>query len=349
MGVTNDVTAMGRQPEIKYALSVLVAGLFAVGYAIGGITMRNKAWKIVVPLFFAQFFVMSWIGHRLPGWQQLVQLNAAETNALRDRLSFDGAAMIILVVLGYIAFVWVFVAEGKRYVRTQIEKASLESEMAAAHEVQRLMIPEKLPPIEGFLLESIYYPAMEVGGDFFQIIPLKSGHTLVVIGDVSGKGLGAAMMVSMIVGTLRTASSSTEEPAAILFELNRQIFESTYSGFATCLVMRLERGGRLSMANAGHLPPYVNGVEVPFVGSTPLGIIEDAAYEQMSVEMSGADVAMLLTDGIAEAQDEQQELLGFPRIEAMLREGASAKSLADAAKKHGQTDDITVIRIARAG
>jgi serine phosphatase RsbU (regulator of sigma subunit) len=203
-----------------------------------------------------------------------------------------------------------------------------------------------LPPISGFTLESVYYPASEVGGDFFQIIPLKSGRTLVVIGDVSGKGLGAAMVVSMMVGTLRSISGSSEEPAEILFELNRRLFESTYEGFATCLVLRLEDGGSVSIANAGHLSPYVNGIEIPFAGSTPLGIIEDAAYEQMSLQMSAADVAVLLTDGIAEAQNERRELLGFSGVESLLREGSSAKALADAARKHGQTDDLTVISIA---
>ncbi len=342
IGLTNDVMAMGRQPEIKFALSVLVSGLFAVGYAVSGITMRSRSWKVSVPLFLVQFLVMTWLGNRFPGERQLTQLSAAETTGLRSRLTFDGLAMITSVVLGYVGFVYVFVAEGKRYVRTQVEKASLESEMAAAHEVQRLMIPEKLPSIEGFTFESVYYPAMEVGGDFFQIIPLKGGGTLVVIGDVSGKGLGAAMVVSMMVGTLRTISGISEAPEEILRALNRILLESTYEGFATCVAIRLETGGKFLMANAGHLSPYINGVEVPFGGSTPLGLIEDATYEQVSLQLSAGDVAVLLTDGIAEAQDEDRHLLGFSGIESLLREGASATGLADAARRHGQTDDISI-------
>jgi serine phosphatase RsbU (regulator of sigma subunit) len=209
------------------------------------------------------------------------------------------------------------------------------------------MVPETLPPIFGYEIESIYRPAAEVGGDFFQVIPLQRGRTLVVIGDVSGKGLRAAMIVSMIVGTLRTISGFTEEPAEILAELNRRLFGRAHSGFVTCLAVRLDDEGQLTLANAGHLPPYLNGAEVPIAGSMPLGLIESAAYEQTTLEMHPGDVAVLLTDGIAEAQNEQKELFGFSRVESLLREGATARNVADAAQQHGQNDDLTVISLTR--
>ena len=131
-------------------------------------------------------------------------------------MAFDGVAVIFSVVLGYVGFVHVSISEARRYSKAQIDKASLESEMAAAREVQRLMVPEDLPAVHGYTIESVYRPAAEVGGDFFQVIPLKSGRTLIVIGDVSGKGLRAAMIVSMLVGMLRTVSGFTEEPGEIL-------------------------------------------------------------------------------------------------------------------------------------
>ena len=151
-----------------------------------------------------------------------------------------------------------------------------------------------------------------MGGDFFQVIPLKSGRTLVVIGDVSGKGLRAAMIVSMIVGTLRTVSGYTEEPAEILGELNRRLCGRMQEGFATCLAVRLEEQGRITMANAGHLPPYRNGTEIPFPGSLPLGLDENAVCEQTRLEMRVGDPIVLLTDGIPEARNQQGMLLGFP-------------------------------------
>ncbi len=221
----------------------------------------------------------------------------------------------------------------------------VQQELDAAREVQRVLVPEDLPHIPGYVVESVYRPAAEVGGDFFQVIPFKSGRTLVAIGDVSGKGLRAAMIVSMIVGTLRTVSGFTEEPAEILAELNRRLCGRMSEGFATCLVVRLEAGGRLTLANAGHLPPYLNGIEIEIAGSLPLGLVESASYEQTTMAMAARDVAVLLTDGVCEAQNKHHVLFGFARVESMLRENASAGDLALAAQEHGQNDDLTVLRV----
>lgn len=219
---------------------------------------------------------------------------------------------------------------------------------SAAREVQRVLVPESLPHVPGYSVESVYRPASEVGGDFFQVIPLASGRTLLAIGDVSGKGLRAAMIVSMIVGALRSISGFTEEPAEILAELNRRLCGRMGGGFATCIAVRLEEPGTLTLANAGHLPPYLNGIEAELGGSLPLGLVESATYEQTTLPMAPGDAAVLLTDGICEAQDERQVLFGFARIESMLREGASPGDVATAAQKHGQNDDLTVLRVVRA-
>jgi serine phosphatase RsbU (regulator of sigma subunit) len=221
----------------------------------------------------------------------------------------------------------------------------VQQELDAAREVQRVLVPEALPHIHGYEVESVYRPAAETGGDFFQVIPLQSGRTLLAIGDVSGKGLRAAMIVSMIVGTLRTISGYTEEPTEILSELNRRLCGRMGEGFATCLVARLEERGQLTLANAGHLPPYMNGIEMEVAGSLPLGLVETASYEQSTMSMTSGDVAILLTDGICEAQNERRVLFGFERVESMLREGASAGDLALAAQQHGQNDDLTVLRV----
>jgi serine phosphatase RsbU (regulator of sigma subunit) len=243
--------------------------------------------------------------------------------------------------------VYVSIVEGRRYLQTQMEKASLESEMAAAREVQRVMVPEEMPVVSGYSIECIYRPAAEVGGDFFLVIPLKNGRTLAVIGDVSGKGLRAAMIVSMLVGILRTLNDFMDNPAEILTELNRRNCGHTDGGFATCIVVRLDEDGKLVLANAGHPPPYLNGAEVALAGSMPLGLVETTVYGLTNLEMRTGDRMVLLTDGIAEARNKKGELLGFPRVESLLREGISARDLADNAQQHGQEDDITVIGITR--
>jgi hypothetical protein len=347
VGFTNDVGDMAVERPLRLALWVLLSGLCSVSCAIAFVTLRRKAWMAILPLFVVLFLTLTLMDAWFPDPPQPVQLNAFETGRLHSRLLFDGYAIMVWVVLGCAGLARVVRNEGRRYLQAETEKASLESEMAAAREVQRVMVPEELPPIFGYGIESVYRPAAEVGGDFFQVIPLKSGRTLVVIGDVSGKGLRAAMIVSMIVGMLRTVSGFTEEPAEVLAELNRRLYGRTHGGFATCLAVRLEDGGRLALANAGHPSPYLNGTEVPFAGSIPLGLVETAGYEQTSLEMRGGDIAVLLTDGIAEAQNQERELLGFPRIESLLREGATAKNLVETAQQHGQNDDLTVLSIAR--
>jgi hypothetical protein len=346
-GFAGDSINMGHQSVLHFAISVFLSGLFPVAYASTGITLRSKFWMACIPIFLVQGGSMALLNTLLPEAPRSVQMDAAEMTRLQGRLLFDGVAVMASIGLGYGGFVYVSISEGRRHIRSQSEKAMLEGEMSAAREVQRLMVPEVVPAIAGYGIESVYLPASEVGGDFFQVIPLKSGRTLVVIGDVSGKGLRAAMIVSMIVGTLRTVSGYTEEPGEILGELNRHVCGRFHDGFATCLAVRLEADGRLTVANAGHLPPYLNGTEVGFAGSLPLGLAEDAVCEQTSLQMAAGDRMVLLTDGIAEAHNEQKELLGFERVEAMLRAGASPKKVAEMALQYGQNDDITVLSVAR--
>jgi serine phosphatase RsbU (regulator of sigma subunit) len=354
IGVAIDIAHLGRQPAPRLAATVLVIGLFAVCYTASAILLGGKFWKAYLPLFVLQALCMTLLEIRFPDLVQGAQLNAAETARLQSRLAFDAGAVIISIVLGHVGFVYVSVTEARRYVTSQTEKATLQGEMAAAREVQRAMVPEDLPAIRGYHLESVYRPAAEVGGDFFRVISLKSGRSLIVIGDVSGKGLRAAMIVSMIVGMLRTLGSFTEEPAEILAELNRRLCGETQGGFATCLVLRLEAGidtgidaGLLTLANAGHLPPYLNGSEIPLAGSLPLGLVESVSYAQTCLEIHTGDRVVLLTDGIPEARNQQGMLLGFPKVESLLRDGANARTVAETAQHFGQDDDLTVISIAR--
>jgi hypothetical protein len=347
IGFVTDVTDLGRQPPLRFALNVLISGVFSVAYAFAGITLRGKFWKAFIPLFAVHIFTMSVLANRLPEPPQPLTLNLAQTAYLAGRLGFDGLAIILAICLGYSGFAFVSIREGRRHGLAQMEKAVLESEMTAAREVQHVMVPEDLPPVPGYTLQSVYHPAAEVGGDFFQVIPLPSGRTLIVLGDVSGKGLRAAMIVSMIVGSLRTVCGYTEQPAEILGELSRRLLGRVHDGFATCLALRLDEDGQLTLANAGHLPPYLDGVEIVTPGALPLGLDGGAVYEQSTIAIRPGQTAVLLTDGIAEARDTRHQLFGFARIESLLRAGATAHQLAEAAQRHGQDDDITILSVQR--
>lgn len=346
-GFVLDGMDMGRQSGLHFALSVVLIGLFATVYAVTGIGLRQRWWMGCLLIFILQNVCMGLLANWLPDAPPFTQLDSVQFSRFHSRLVFDGAAVIVSVVLGYIGFIVVSVSEARRRIRIEIDKATIESELAAAREIQRIVVPQELPPTPGYAIESIYRPAAQVGGDFFQVIPLSGGQTLVVIGDVSGKGLSAAMIVSMIIGMLRAISGISNDPRQILAELNSMLFEHKHSGFVTCLAVRLDPSGRLTIANAGHLAPWLNGVEAGFSGSLPLSVVASAAPEQTVLEMREGDRLTLLTDGVVEARDQQGVLFGFERTEALMRGGSSALALAEAALNHGQDDDLTVISILR--
>ena len=235
-----------------------------------------------------------------------------------------------------------------RYLIEQREhEQEIETELKAAREVQRVMIPEKAPEVPGYEIATVYQPAREVGGDFYQIMPLPDRSTLVILGDVSGKGMKAAMNVSLIIGTLRTLSEFDTNPSSILSGLNRRMIGRLQGGFVTALVFRIDPGGDCCLANAGHLEPFLNGKELKIEGSFPLGIVEQAQYEQQSFAMNHGDNLTIYTDGVLEACNAQKELYGFERLRLLLENSPTAETIADTARNFGQEDDITVLTIHR--
>ncbi|HWG22450.1 MAG TPA: SpoIIE family protein phosphatase [Terracidiphilus sp.] len=232
-----------------------------------------------------------------------------------------------------------------RFIRSERERELWRMEIEQARQVQQVLIPEALPKVPGFRLASDYRPAQQVGGDFFQILPLEGGGVLAVIGDVSGKGMPAAMTVSLLVGTVRTLAHFTTNPGEILNAMNTRMMARTQGGFTTCLVLRLDAGGRVTMANAGHLPPYCDGKELAVEAGLPLGLSADVSYPEAQYRLEMSQQLTLLTDGVVEARSRSGELLGFERTAAMATE--SAASIAEAAQKFGQEDDITVLTLKR--
>jgi Stage II sporulation protein E (SpoIIE) len=347
IGFVLDSMNMGRQPPLRLAFVAILNGLFATIYAVSGITLRQRFWIPIVPIFVVENICMNLLYRWLPDAPQLTQLDASQLGHFHNRLVFDGVAVTVSVILGYLGFLVVSISETRRRTRLEVDKAALMTEMAAAREIQRLMVPEDPPATPGYAIESIYRPAAQVGGDFFQVIPLAGGQTLVVVGDVSGKGLSAAMVVSMLIGMLDAIGKVTRDPVQILAELNTRLLERKHAGFVTCLAVRLDPSGRVVLANAGHLPPWLNGVEIAIAGSLPLSLAADAAPEAAELEMRPGDRLTLITDGIVEARDADGSLFGFDRARSLMQEEASPLALADAAVHHGQEDDLTVISILR--
>lgn len=234
---------------------------------------------------------------------------------------------------------------------SQVEQQS-NAEIAAARSVQALLIPTQLPSTRNFMLESAYLPIHGVGGDFFQVLPLKDDSLLIVVGDVSGKGLQAAMNSSTLVGALR--NELAHDPATVLQHLNHVLLGAVSSPgavpeldaapcFATCLCARVYPDGELVIANAGHLGPYRDGRELELFPGLPLGVIADAQYEQSCFQLNQGDRLVFLSDGVVEAMNSEGELFGFDRTQQVSNE--PARYIAQTAQRFGQTDDITVVSI----
>jgi hypothetical protein len=230
-------------------------------------------------------------------------------------------------------------------VRDHQKQTEIENELKSAREVQRVMIPEAIPQVPGYAIHGAYHPAREVGGDFFQIISLDSASTLIIVGDVSGKGLKAAMNVALIIGTVRTLAEFESDPTDILAGLNRRLVGRMQGGFTTALLLKLDRFGHCTLANAGHLPPFLNGNELTLNESLPLGIVAEAEFEDQDFILRKGDCLTLYTDGVPEARCKKGELYGFERTRVLLSNSFSAESVAQAARDFGQEDDITVLTI----
>jgi sigma-B regulation protein RsbU (phosphoserine phosphatase) len=236
-----------------------------------------------------------------------------------------------------------------RFVRTRSHEERYKTELEAARTVQQVLVPDEIPTIPGFALASVYKPAGQVGGDFFQIIPITNGGVLVAIGDVSGKGMPAAMTVALLVGTLRTLAHYTQKPSEILAAMNQRMLARSSGGFTTCLVLTVSAVGTLTAANAGHIAPYVNGRELTLANGLPLGLSPHEQYAESVFCLAAGEQLTLMTDGVVEARATDGELLGFDRVKAMTTQ--SADSIVRAAQDFGQDDDITVmtLRLAPAG
>jgi sigma-B regulation protein RsbU (phosphoserine phosphatase) len=232
-----------------------------------------------------------------------------------------------------------------RFARSRRDEERFKAELESARIVQQVLVPAEIPEIPGYGFEAIYKPAGQVGGDFFQIVSTRDGGALVVIGDVSGKGMPAAMTVSLLVGTVRTLAHYVQSPGEILSAMNQRMLARSKDGFTTCLVVRLESNGSVIAANAGHLAPYVDGREIGIRSGLPLGLLSGAEYEETVFTFTLGQQLTLMTDGVVEAQSKNKELFGFERAAGIARESASR--VAESAVSFGQQDDITVVTVRR--
>jgi hypothetical protein len=316
---------------------------FIVGF---GLARRRQMtlWPVAIAAFlygaYNITFQLSSQGRRYTHWTIADQLVAWG-------IPVGAYALSAPFLLDLLLFIVLLFTVARQQFMERRRQSEIEMEVKSAREIQHVLIPEETPAIPGFSIASIYKPAAEVGGDFFQVMPQAEGGALVIVGDVSGKGLKAAMTVSLIVGTLRTLADYTQRPAEILQGLNRRLIGRIEGGFVTCVVLHLAANGETTVANAGHLPPFRDGKELPVSGSLPLGLSSSVAYDELSFRLQERETLTLYTDGILEARNSKGELFGFERLSAMLATRPEIEKIVDAAEVFGQEDDITALSITR--
>jgi hypothetical protein len=230
-----------------------------------------------------------------------------------------------------------------RFVRSAEQEQRLSGEMETARRVQAQLVPAELPGTEHFRFEAVYKAASEVGGDLYQVYPRADGPVMVLMGDVSGKGLKAAMLGTLVVGASGGFAQDEPTPSEMLLRLNRRLCGSSDGGFVTCLCCLIAPDGRLTISNAGHLAPYRNGQEVVCASGLPLGLVAGAEYAETELQLGEGDTLTFLSDGVVEARNAQGELFGFDRARAISAE--PAEKIAEQAVAFGQDDDISVLKL----
>ena len=244
-----------------------------------------------------------------------------------------------------------------------LEKERLEREMQLAAEIQRQILPKGAPVVPGFQLAGWYRPARQVGGDYYDLFPLRDGRIGLVLGDVSGKGMPAALMVSTLHSALRLLLDQAAFGPALLEKLNRHISESSAANkFITMLLVELDPlSGVLHYMNAGHNPGILlrgdGAVEQLGAGGLPLGLLPEARFQSRALTLEPRDLFCIYSDGITEAESPSEEEFGMGRLIELLREGqdrplpelieAIPQAVGEFSQGRPQGDDQTLVLLRR--
>jgi serine phosphatase RsbU (regulator of sigma subunit)/anti-sigma regulatory factor (Ser/Thr protein kinase) len=243
------------------------------------------------------------------------------------------------------------------------ERERIEQELRVAQLIQQQFLPHELPELKGWHVAAYYRPAREVGGDFYDFIELPGDRIGIVVGDVTDKGVPAALVMATTHSLLRAEAPRLVSPARVLERVNNLLVdEMPPKMFVTCLYAVLDpAAGTLVFANAGHNLPYVGTnegtLELRATGM-PLGLLADMAYEETSAVLRPGNSLLLHSDGLAEAHSPDREMYGFPRLKKVMGEGRDGEALIDQLLESlddfvgptwEQEDDITLVTLQRFG
>jgi serine phosphatase RsbU (regulator of sigma subunit) len=249
------------------------------------------------------------------------------------------------------------------YDQLSLMRQSIEQELRLARSIQQAFLPKEVPTLEGWQISPLYQPAREVGGDFYDFHLLSGSRLGLAVGDATGKGVPAALVMSTTCGMLRAVSQALDSssPGEMLGRVNEALVPSIPSNmFVTCFYAILEpKSGSLRYANAGHDLPYLHrsGVaEEMRARGMPLGLMPGMGYEEQEIVLDAGEAALFYSDGLVEAHHSNGEMFGFPRLQTLVAEHAQKESLEEALLEElysfvgegwKQEDDITLLTLRR--
>jgi predicted ester cyclase len=252
----------------------------------------------------------------------------------------------------------------QRMEQERLERERVEQELRVARRIQQASLPKEVPTLEGWQISPLYRPAREVGGDFYDFHPLPEDKLGLVVGDATGKGVPAALVMSTTCGMLQLAAQALDSssPGEVLERVNGALVARVPSNmFVTCFYAIVDpKSGTLSYANAGHDLPYVRRssgeCEELRARGMPLGLMPGMSYEEKEIKLEAGESALFYSDGLVEAHDPKGEMFGFPRLRELVAEHGAEKALGDSLLEElysfvgegwEQEDDITLLTLRR--
>ena len=243
----------------------------------------------------------------------------------------------------------------------EIERERIEQELRVARLIQQTLLPKEIPELPGWQISSYYQPAREVGGDFYDFLYFEDGRMGIVIGDVTDKGVPAALVMATTRSILRSTAHASISPGKVLEQANDLLHpDIPPKMFVTCLYAILDPvSGHLEYANAGHdLPHWRHNGKVTELRATgmPLGLMPEMFYEEKEVTLGAGDSVLFYSDGLVEAHNPQREMFGFPRLARLLEEKGHGTPAIDyllaelsafTGKDWEQEDDVTLVTLRR--
>jgi serine phosphatase RsbU (regulator of sigma subunit) len=302
-----------------------------------------------------------------PSTGLLIAGNTANSAAYRTQIQADsesvvGLANLVSQVATAIRMRREIQAREERLKQQAHARERIEQELHVARRIQQASLPEAVPALEGWEIYPSYLPAREVGGDFYDFLELEDGRLGLVVGDATGKGVPAALVMSTTCGMIRAVTQASDySPGEVLQRVNEALATRIPANmFVTCFYGVLDPGtGSFAYANAGHDLPYVRRggyAEELMARGMPLGLMPGMSYEEKEIILGEGDRALFYSDGLVEAHNPEGAMFGFPRLQSLVAEHAQGEPLVDflmeelysfTGKRWEQEDDITLVTLHR--